>query len=179
MTGAIHQANNAYLIWSTWSCYFLEQFFTPAFKTWISPKFSMFRWILSSIYFAHFSGCRTSFVYNCHRCYSILECYNLFPGVKSSVRSFCFIFKSFQASLESKNQDNICFTKRIFSQTFLLIPLSLQQIRTAMWSLAVILQLYFRFQEISEKEHNLIIKTTKLESVHNNLTLLVMLLVRL
>ena len=38
---------------------------------------------LSTIYFAHFSWCRASFVYSCH---SILECYNLFPGVKLSIR---------------------------------------------------------------------------------------------
>ena len=28
-------------------------------------------------------------------CYSILECYNLFSGVKLSIRSSCFIFVSF------------------------------------------------------------------------------------
>ena len=43
---------------------------------------------LSSIYFAHFSGCQASFVHSCH---STLECYNLFSGVKLSMRSFCFI----------------------------------------------------------------------------------------
>ena len=39
----------------------------------------------STIYFAHFSGCRVSFVYSCH---SILECYNLFSGVNLSIRLF-------------------------------------------------------------------------------------------
>ena len=48
---------------------------------------------LSTVYFAHFSGCRASFVYSCH---SILEHYNLFSGVKLSIRSFCFI--SYQIS---------------------------------------------------------------------------------
>ena len=43
---------------------------------------------LSTINFAHFSWCSASFVYSCR---SILECYNLFSGVKSSTRSFCFI----------------------------------------------------------------------------------------
>ena len=42
----------------------------------------------SSIYFAHFSGCWTFFVYSCH---SIIERYILFSGVKLSIRSFCFI----------------------------------------------------------------------------------------
>ena len=46
---------------------------------------------LSPIYLAHFSGCWTSFVYSC---YSILECYNLFSGVKLSIRSFCFSYYS-------------------------------------------------------------------------------------
>ena len=30
-------------------------------------------------------------MYGCH---SILECYNLFSGVKLSIRSFCFVFVS-------------------------------------------------------------------------------------
>ena len=46
---------------------------------------------LSTIYFARLSGCWTSFVYSFYSCYSILECYNLFSGVKLSIRSFCFI----------------------------------------------------------------------------------------
>ena len=43
----------------------------------------------STIYFANFSGCWASFVYRCH---CILECYNLFSGVKLSIRSFCLIY---------------------------------------------------------------------------------------
>ena len=46
---------------------------------------------LSTIEFVHFSGCRASFVYSY---YSIPECYNLFSGVKLSVRSFCFIHEN-------------------------------------------------------------------------------------
>ena len=42
---------------------------------------------LSTVHFSHFSGCWASFVYSCH---SILECYNLFSGVRFSTRSFCF-----------------------------------------------------------------------------------------
>ena len=40
---------------------------------------------LSTINFAHFSGCRASFVYSCH---SILECCVMFSGVRLSMRSF-------------------------------------------------------------------------------------------
>ena len=43
---------------------------------------------LSTTYFAHVSGCWASSVYSS---YCILDCYNLFSGVKSSIRSFCFI----------------------------------------------------------------------------------------
>ena len=43
---------------------------------------------LSTIYISHFSECLASFVNSCH---FILECYNLFSGVKLSIRSFSFI----------------------------------------------------------------------------------------
>ena len=43
---------------------------------------------LSTIYFALFSGCWASFLSG--SC-SILECCNLFSGLKLSIRSFCFI----------------------------------------------------------------------------------------
>ena len=46
-----------------------------------------------SIYFAHFSGCRASFVYSYH---FILECFNLLSGVKLNTRSFCFRDCSFE-----------------------------------------------------------------------------------
>ena len=42
---------------------------------------------LSTIYFPHFSGYRASFVYSCH---SIPERYDLFSGVKLSIRLFDF-----------------------------------------------------------------------------------------
>ena len=42
---------------------------------------------LATIYYPHFSGYRASFVYSCH---SILECYNMFSGVKFSIRLFDF-----------------------------------------------------------------------------------------
>ena len=34
-------------------------------------------------------------------CYSILECYNLFSGLKYSIRSSCFICKDSQSLLDS------------------------------------------------------------------------------
>ena len=46
---------------------------------------------LSAIYFARFRACWASFVCSC---YYILECYNLFSGVKLSINLFCFIYVS-------------------------------------------------------------------------------------
>ena len=43
---------------------------------------------LCTIYVAQFSGCRASFVYSSH---PILECHNLFSGVKFGITSILFI----------------------------------------------------------------------------------------
>ena len=45
VTGVRHEADDACSIQSTWSCYWLDQFLTLAFNTWISLKSSMFHWI--------------------------------------------------------------------------------------------------------------------------------------
>ena len=44
---------------------------------------------LSTIYFVHFSGWWASFVYSCHL---ILECYNLFSGIKYKIVLFMFSY---------------------------------------------------------------------------------------
>ena len=80
----MHEADNAYSIWSTWLCYWLDQFLTLALNTLIMSIFYI-SLDLSTIYFTHFSGCWASFVCNCH---SILECCVMFSGVKLSIRSF-------------------------------------------------------------------------------------------
>ena len=55
----------------------------------------MFYWIcLLFILFILVDVKVASFAYSSYMCYSILECYNLFSGVKLSVRSFCFIIWS-------------------------------------------------------------------------------------
>ena len=82
--GVMHEADDAYSIWSTWSCYLLDQFLTLALNTLIWSIFYI-SLDLSTIYFIHFSGCWASFVCNCH---SILECCVMFSGVKLSIRSF-------------------------------------------------------------------------------------------
>ena len=61
--------------------------------------------VLSTIYFSHFCGCRASFVFSCH---SILECCNLFPGVKLSIKPFCFNFLSVWDFFKIKGQKH-CF----------------------------------------------------------------------
>ena len=47
---------------------------------------------LSTIYVAHFSRCGASFV-SCYSCHSMLECYNLFSGVKLHIISVLFYFR--------------------------------------------------------------------------------------
>ena len=41
----MHEADDAYSIWSTWSCYWLDQFLTLALDAWILSKFSTLYWI--------------------------------------------------------------------------------------------------------------------------------------
>ena len=64
--------------------YWLYQFLTLTLNTLILSIFYI-SLDLSTIYFAHFSGCRASFVCNCH---SILECCVMFSGVELSIRLF-------------------------------------------------------------------------------------------
>ena len=45
VTGVMHKADDAYSIWSTWSCYWLDQFLTLALDAWILSKFSTLYWI--------------------------------------------------------------------------------------------------------------------------------------
>ena len=82
--GVMHGADDAYSIRSTWSCYWLDQFLTLALNILIWSIFYI-SIDLSTNYFAHFSGCRASFVCSYH---SILECCVTFSGVKLSIRSF-------------------------------------------------------------------------------------------
>ena len=84
--GVMYDSDDACSIWSTWSCYWLDQFLTLALHAWILSKFVT---SLYTICFSHFSGCWASFVYTYH---SILECCNLFSGVGLRRISFCFIW---------------------------------------------------------------------------------------
>ena len=44
MAGVIHEADNTYSSWSTWSYYWLHLSLTLALNTWILSKFSTFHW---------------------------------------------------------------------------------------------------------------------------------------
>ena len=54
--GVMHEADAAYSIRSTWSCYWLDQFLTLALNILILSIFYI-SMDLSTNYFAHFSGC--------------------------------------------------------------------------------------------------------------------------
>ena len=89
----MHEADDAYSIRSTWSCYWLDQFLTLALNILILSIFYI-SMDLSTNYFAHFTGCWASFVCSCH---SILECCVTFSGVKFSIRS-CVLFICYYSS---------------------------------------------------------------------------------
>ena len=90
VTGVMHEADDAYAIRSTWSCYWLDQFLTLALNILILSIFYIST-DLSTNYFAYFSGCWASFVCSCH---SILECCIMFSGVKLSIRSLVLLQSS-------------------------------------------------------------------------------------
>ena len=56
VTSVMHEADDAYSIRSTWSCYWLDQFVTLALNILILLIFYI-SMDLSTNYFAHFSGC--------------------------------------------------------------------------------------------------------------------------
>ena len=89
--GVMHEADDAYSIRSTWSCYWLDQFLTLALNILILSIFYMLM-DLSTNYFVDFSGCLASFVCSCH---SILECCVTFSGVKLNIRSFVLLLSLF------------------------------------------------------------------------------------
>ena len=110
--GVMHEADDAYSIQSTWSCYWLDQFLTLALNILILSIFYI-SVDLSTNYFAHFSGCWASFVCSCH---SILECCVTFSGVKLSIRSFVLFHRCSRCSCCFNCHLNKCISlqQRIF-----------------------------------------------------------------
>ena len=54
--GVMHDSDDAYSIWSTWSYYWPDHFLTLALNT-LSLSTFYISLDLSAIYFAHYSGC--------------------------------------------------------------------------------------------------------------------------
>ena len=103
----MHEADDAYSIQSTWSCYWLDQFLTLALNTLILSIFYI-SVDLSTNYFAHFSGCGASFVCSCH---SNLECCVMFSRVKLGIRSFVLFM---QHGTSQVKQLQTCFRMTLF-----------------------------------------------------------------
>ena len=109
VTVVMHEADDAYSIWSTWSCYWLDQFLTLALNTWISSKFSTLYWICLLFIFLILVGVGLPL------CIVVTLSWNanLFSGVKLSIRSF-FLF------IGAKNPNPVtasgqCRLKRVFA----------------------------------------------------------------
>ena len=86
VTGVMHEADDAYSIRSTWSCYWLDQFLTLPLNILILSTFYI-SMDLSTNYFAHFSGCWASFVCSCH--YPRMLCHVFWSQVEYKI--VCFI----------------------------------------------------------------------------------------
>ena len=86
VTGVMHEADDAYSIRSTWSCYWLDQFLTLALNILILSIFYI-SMDLSTNYCAHFSGCWASFVCSCH--YPRMLCHVFWSQVEYKI--VCFI----------------------------------------------------------------------------------------
>ena len=78
--GVMHEADDAYSIHSTWSCYWLDQFLTLAPSMLILSIFYI-SMDLSTNYFAHFSGCHIKMHDSYKKCYT-----NTFQTVKTICR---------------------------------------------------------------------------------------------
>ena len=85
VTGVMHEADDAYSIRSTWSCYWLDQFLTLALNILILSIFYI-SMDLSTNYFAHFSGCWASFACSCH--YPRMLCHVFWSQVEYKIVYF-------------------------------------------------------------------------------------------
>ena len=79
----MHEADDAYSIRSTWSCYWLDQFLTLALNILILSIFT-FQWICLPIILLILVGVELPL----RVVVTILECCVTFSGVKLSIRSF-------------------------------------------------------------------------------------------
>ena len=96
----MHEADDAYSIWSTWSCYWLDQFLTLALNILILSSFYI-SMDLSTNYFVHLVGVELPL----RVVVTILECCVTFSGVKLSIRSFV-LFLSIAFDVLNRFQQN-------------------------------------------------------------------------
>ena len=89
VTGVMHEADDAYLIQSTWSCYWLDQFLTLALNILILSIFYI-SMVMCTNYFAHSSGCWASFVCSCHSRDPRMLCRVFWSQVEYKI--VCFIY---------------------------------------------------------------------------------------
>ena len=84
----MHEADDAYSIRSTWSCYWLDQFLTLALNILILSIFT-FQWICLPIILLILVGVELPL----RVVVTILECCVTFSGVKLSIRSFVLLLR--------------------------------------------------------------------------------------
>ena len=118
VTGVMHEADDAYSIRSTWSCYWPDQFLTLALNILILSIFYI-SLDLSTNYFAHFSGCWASFVCSCH--YPRMLCHVFWSQVEYKIvcfiQSICenlpcwaaFVVENIELGSTDNNQLYLCF----------------------------------------------------------------------
>ena len=91
VTGVMHEADDAYSIRSTWSCYWLDQFLTLALNILILSIFYI-SVDLPTNYFAHFSGCWASFSCGCH--YPRMLCHVFWSQVEYKIIRFIYLINT-------------------------------------------------------------------------------------
>ena len=111
MTSVVHEADDAYSIRSTWSCYWLDQFLTLALNILI---LSIFLHFSGSVYqlFCSFSGCRASFACSCH--YPRMLCHVFWSQVEYKI--VCFIIKNLLQQYVPKANNNDVLNNPITSK---------------------------------------------------------------
>ena len=86
--GVMHEADEAYSVRITWSCYWLDQSLTLALDAWILPKFSALYWVCLLFVFLISVGAEHPLCIVVTVSQNAITC---FSGVELSIRSFCFI----------------------------------------------------------------------------------------
>ena len=83
----MHEADDAYSIWSTWSCYWLDQFLTLALDAWILSKFSTLYWICLLLVFLVLVATQNTGTHTVNL--SIAQDFNGKEYIHYSIEEFC------------------------------------------------------------------------------------------